>query len=267
MMNQIALRFVLIILLAVNTQGSIEKNQFRIFNQPYELKNEKKNESNERTKELAKTKRVIANSSDAKAVELLEENKERLDIKKWLTHLPKIEENSKAADFINRIGPIATVIAKEKGIYPSVMIAQAGLESGWGSSDLARKHNNLMGTKGSKQGNNVTMTTREEVAGEEIEINAGFSIYNSWGDSLNHYGRMMRDGLDWDNNYYEGTWRENTESYKDATAWLVGRYATDSSYAEKLNKTIEKYNLMRFDEVNVLDYDYEEILTKATVEI
>ena len=41
--------------------------------------------------------------------------------------------------------------------------------------------------------------------------------------------------------------KSNTSSYRDATAWLTGRYATDPSYNAKLNNVITAYNLTQYD--------------------
>jgi len=205
--------------------------------------------------------------TETKAVEPTASKEEpAAQIKAWTEELPKIDEDSHQADFINAVAPAAILIAQEHDIYPSVMIAQAGLESSWGRSDLAQKHNNLMGTKGSWEGENVVVRTREDVDGKSVYIDAGFSVYESWADSLERYGSLMAQGLDWDNTYYEGTWRENAETYKEATAWLEGRYATDSAYADKLNSTIQSYGLDRFDEIEPLENFLEEPLKYLTVQ-
>jgi|SRR5699024_2438952 len=185
---------------------------------------------------------------------------------KWKESFPKYKENSIQIQFIQTIAPAAVLIANQYGIYPSVMIAQAALESSWGQSDLATLHNNLMGTKGSWNGESVTARTREDVNGESIYINAGFSVYDSWSDSLYRYGYLMRNGLNWDPEYYQGTWRKNTDSYLDATAWLQGRYATDTSYANKLNQTIHSFSLDQYDSIESLDEDLEELLTKLNTQ-
>ena len=57
------------------------------------------------------------------------------------------------------------------------------------------------------------------------------------------YAEKLRNGVSWDPNYYKGTWKENTTSYQDATLYLTGRYATDSSYYIKLNAIISAYDL------------------------
>lgn len=171
----------------------------------------------------------------------------------WEQSIPTYSDDSPQGRFINEIARDAVEIAHENNIYPSVMIAQAGLESNWGRSGLAVNYNNLMGTKGSWNGKTVNMRTREDVGGQSIHINAGFSVYDSWGDSLARYGQLLRNGLSGNSTFYMGTWRENADSYKDASAYLQGRYATDVNYTSKLNNTIDTYDLARFDSIQPLD--------------
>ena len=47
--------------------------------------------------------------------------------------------------------------------------------------------------------------------------------------------------------YYSGTWRGNAQNYKEATAALQGKYATDPNYSKKLNNIIEKWHLFQYD--------------------
>ena len=55
--------------------------------------------------------------------------------------------------FLNQIIPSATVIAAQNDLYASVMMAQAILESGWGTSTLSKAPNyNLFGIKGEYNG-------------------------------------------------------------------------------------------------------------------
>jgi LysM repeat protein len=155
------------------------------------------------------------------------------------------------AQFIEQIAPYAQRVAHENGLYASVMIAQAALESGYGRSGLSLPPNhNLFGIKGSYQGQSVTVSTREYYADRGwITINDQFKRYPSYEESFVDNARTIRNGPSWNNQYYSGAWIENTNSYRDATAWLQGRYATDPTYASKLNNLIETYNLTRFDSV------------------
>ena len=200
--------------------------------------------------------------------EKIEETKETPQemIENWTKNFPTYDGDSKQTQFIQRIAPAAVLIADQYGIYPSVMIAQAALESSWGQSDLATVYNNLMGTKGTWKGESITVRTREDVNGESVYINAGFSVYESWGASLYRYGNLMRNGLNWDTEYYHGTWRENTDSYLEATDWLQGRYATDTSYANKLNQTIQTFNLEQYDAIESPDENLEELLKELDLQ-
>ena len=147
------------------------------------------------------------------------------------------------ADLITSIGETARQIGQERNLYASVMIAQAILESNSGQSVLSQPpYYNFFGIKGSYNGNSVTMLTWEDDGnGNSYEVHQAFRTYNSLSDSLNDYANL----LSWD--LYSGTWKSNTTSYQDATAALTGLYATDTSYADKLNALIEQYGLTTYD--------------------
>ena len=68
------------------------------------------------------------------------------------------------AEFLNKAAKQAVKAAKKYGTYPSVMIAQAIVESGWGQSGLAVNANNLFGMKADDSWTGATYTskTREE---------------------------------------------------------------------------------------------------------
>ena len=190
------------------------------------------------------------------------EEKQQIALKTWQESFPTYDSDSHQTQFIETIAPAAVLIAETYGIYPSVMIAQAALESSWGQSGLAQSYNNLMGTKGSWKGESVTVSTREDVNGQSVYINAGFSVYDSWAESLGRYGQLMKNGVAHDPEIYTGTQRENAKTYQEATAWLQGRYATDTAYAKKLNQTIESFNLNQYDDIETKDFDLEETLPK-----
>lgn len=151
--------------------------------------------------------------------------------------------------FLNSLIPSASVIAQKNDLYASVMMAQAVLESGWGTSKLASEPNhNLFGIKGEYEGSSVNMNTLEDSGNQNYyEIQANFRKYPSYHESLEDYASLLRNGTDWDPLFYSGTWKSNTSNYQDATAYLTGRYATDTAYASKLNQIIEKNNLAVYD--------------------
>ncbi|MFC0290131.1 glycoside hydrolase family 73 protein [Bombilactobacillus bombi] len=151
--------------------------------------------------------------------------------------------------FIQTIAPVAQQAANQYNLYPSVMMAQAILESGWGASQASQAPNyNFFGIKGDYNGASFNMPTKEWSKEKGYyTIDSYFRKYPNMAASFMDNGNKLRNGLSWNSAYYSGTWRENTTSYKDATAWLQGRYATDPSYASKLNNLIETYNLTQYD--------------------
>lgn len=151
--------------------------------------------------------------------------------------------------FINLASGQAQSVASSNDLYASVMIAQAILESDWGRSGLSvSPNNNLFGIKGSYNGQSVTMKTQEFLNGKWVTIDAKFRKYPSYTESFQDNARLLKTtSFQRGVYFYSGAWKSNTNSYKDATAWLTGRYATAPNYATSLNGLIEKYNLTQYD--------------------
>ena len=151
--------------------------------------------------------------------------------------------------FLDSIIPDAYKLANDNDLYASVMIAQAILESNWGASGLsAAPYYNLFGIKGTYNGEGVTFYTLEDDgSGNYYQIRDSFRDYPSYKESLNDYANKMVNGVSWDSEFYSGTWKSNTSSYKDATAALTGTYATDTRYGGKLNNLITTHGLTHYD--------------------
>jgi len=134
-------------------------------------------------------------------------------------------------EFINLISAEVQRYADEYNIYASVMMAQAALQSGWGTSATAQApNNNVMGITAGSNEQGVEYRTYENIVA-----------------SLKDCAELIRNGVSWDKNFYSGAWRENAATYEEATKWLTGRYAIDPNYHLKLNELIKRYNLTRFD--------------------
>ncbi|MHC5216767.1 glucosaminidase domain-containing protein [Enterococcus sp. LJL128] len=177
-----------------------------------------------------------------------------------------IPRNLTTQAFINEIGEDAREIAGKNNLYASVMIAQAILESGSGNSALASAPNyNLFGIKGSYEGSSVNFLTQEDTGGGQmISIRAGFRKYPSYKESLTDYMKLLSNGVSGNKNFYSGTWKNKTDGYQDATKYLTGRYATDTSYASKLNSLIKAYELDQYDELNAEKETLSSISKKVT---
>lgn len=158
-------------------------------------------------------------------------------------------EGPSVEEFIGEIAETARKLGSDNDLYASVMIAQAILESQYGQSGLASSPNyNLFGIKGKYQNNSVVLETSEDDgAGNMTTIQAEFRKYPSYEDSLKDYVHLLRNGVSWNKQYYTSVFKSNTTSYRDATHYLTGSYATDSKYDEKLNRLIAEYDLVQYD--------------------
>ncbi|MGN7271121.1 phage tail protein [Bacillus licheniformis] len=158
-------------------------------------------------------------------------------------------------DFIKEIAPDAQRVYKKYDILASLIIAQACLESAWGTSGLAQKGKNLFGIKGTYNGQYVLMwTTEYDRKGNATRVQAKFRKYPSWYASLQDLAKLYVNGTSWDPDHYKAIVGE--KDYKKATAALVkAGYATDPAYGTKLNNLIETYNLTQYDSVDDIPVD------------
>ena len=160
------------------------------------------------------------------------------------------EIDQKQSHFLSAIKQGAMDGAKE-GVLPSITVAQAILESGWGSSELAKApNNNLFGIKDSEDwnGESVTVLTQEYVNGGYITVNAAFRKYASWNDSVVDHAKFFTS-TEWRKNNYRKV--VNETDYRIAAQELKNAgYATDPGYAGKLISLIEAYKLYEWDEMS-----------------
>lgn len=168
--------------------------------------------------------------------------------------------NEQTQNFILKIAEDARRIGQEQDLYASVMIAQAILESGSGQSLLSQEpYNNLFGIKGTYEGQGVTFETKEDDGeGQLYSVESTFRQYDDLSQSLEDYSNLLKDGLIGDNEFYKGTWKSETNSYKEATEYLTGRYATDVYYNEKLDSIILAYDLAQYDYPKDNDEEYSD---------
>lgn len=144
--------------------------------------------------------------------------------------------------FIEQLGASAMQVSASSDLYASIMVAQALVETGFGTSTLsAAPYYNLFGVKEYSGGPSVTMSTQEFLNGQWVTMNEPFAVYSSYAESFQAHASLLASS------YYAGAWKSHTNSYQDAAVYLTGRYATDPSYASKLISLIQSYNLTRFD--------------------
>ncbi|WP_404388677.1 LysM peptidoglycan-binding domain-containing protein [Ligilactobacillus animalis] len=146
--------------------------------------------------------------------------------------------------FLNNIAGPAQQVAQQRGLYASLMIAQAALESGWGGSYLSTSAYNLFGVKWSGSGAYIELPTQEFYNGSYHTIYDKFQRYSSYAESLNGYANVITTR-------FPKSTRANSANYAIAAQNLrygvYGTYATAPDYADKLIRVIQAYNLIAYD--------------------
>ena len=99
--------------------------------------------------------------------------------------------NAKSQNFIESVAQGAINGWTKYGVLPSVTVAQAILESGWGQSALSTQAHNLFGIKGSYNGQYVTMQTREVYNGQSYYIYDNFRKYANNSESVEDHGNFL----------------------------------------------------------------------------
>lgn len=152
--------------------------------------------------------------------------------------------------FINKVKDGAIQGWHECKILPSVTIAQACLESGWGKSELTKKANNLFGIKAKEdwKGESVTIKTAEyDKNNNKFYIEAPFRKYKSWQESIVDHSKFFASTA-WRKENYKKIFGE-TDYKKAAQALQEAGYATSQTYASQLVGLIEMYKLYKYDDI------------------
>ena len=151
--------------------------------------------------------------------------------------------NAHSQQFIQSVAQGAIDGWNQYRVLPSVTVAQAILESGWGRSSLSTSAHNLFGIKGSYNGHSVVMRTREVYGGRSVYVNANFRAYANNSESVTDHGRFLNV-----NSRYRNLLGD-TNYVSVANKLRQDGYATDPSYANALINLIRTYNLTQLDSV------------------
>lgn len=158
----------------------------------------------------------------------------------------------KQKNFIKVIGESAKKDMQTSHILASITTAQAILESGYGTSELAKKANALFGIKKNGwTGKTYTVKSKEEINGKLVWKTSVFRKYDSYADSItDHSLYLMTRKVDGKNLTYSKVVGEC--NYKKATQALQNAgYSSYSNYANMLCNLIEKYKLTQYDVLTV----------------
>ena len=154
--------------------------------------------------------------------------------------------NEKQINFINKIAPMAKADwEKNHIVIPSITISQAIQESGWATSILAVKANNLFGIKATKD---WTGPTFDKASGEYTPGGAGyvkvstFRVYDTWAGGIEDHSKFLSRP------HYAGVIGQ-TDFCLAAHALKMGGYATGPYYSQHIAKNILDYKLYKYDPI------------------
>ena len=132
-----------------------------------------------------------------------------------------------------------------KVLFPSVLLAQAILESGWGDSGLTKISNNFFGVKTHKwKGESVMYKTREEINGKSVYVMAPFRKYDTPEDSFNDRNNFLKTNPTYTKN---GVFDSNN-ALEQIQALKRAGYATDSKYVDEVYTIIKQNGLEDYDD-------------------
>jgi hypothetical protein len=167
---------------------------------------------------------------------------------------------------IKQVAPIYQEVMKDTGMLASVGLAQFCLESGYGTTDLAKEANNMHGMKCSLSGNtwdgsvwdghsSYGKYSPEVYNGKTVMVYSEFrkypSIYKSVQDRAAYFIGAWLDAAKTRHRY------PNVNMIKEAEEQVrllkAGGYATDPNYVSKLLNIIRRFDLTQYDKGIVPD--------------
>jgi len=129
----------------------------------------------------------------------------------------------------------AQQVSQATGVPVSVILAQSGLESGWGTRVVGYAY---FGVKGhAPDGSSTKFVTHEVVHGKSTVLKATFRDYTSYSEAALDYAQMLR-------RVFPQAFLE-----KDSIKFVahLHRYATDGRYVPKVQGIIRHNNLQQYD--------------------
>ena len=132
------------------------------------------------------------------------------------------------------------------GIPASFTIAQAAVESGWGTSQQCLQDFNYFGIKaiGGWTGETQNWETREVINGQSVMVNAAFRKYPDLTAGLEDHAAFLTG-----NERYAPAFQHKDDSIAFAQAVAAAGYATDPHYAQTIISIIQAHSLQQYDAV------------------
>lgn len=142
-----------------------------------------------------------------------------------------------ADDFVATMLPLAKDAAARIGVDPTVLVAQAALETGWGKSIMRQQDgsssHNLFGIKAQSgwKGPEARAITSEFRDGQMVKETADFRSYDSYASSFHDLVSFLQN-----NDRYQETLKSADNPEQFVKALQRAGYATDPDYASKITQ-------------------------------
>lgn len=160
----------------------------------------------------------------------------------------KLQPTAKEAQFIAELATPAKANYFETGILPSITIAQAILESNWGSSDLALATHNLFGIKADSRWDGPSMSFETLEYADQMII-GNFRQYENWQQSIDDHAAFLVNNPRYQQaGVFEAkTYRTQAQALQDAGYSTAEDEDGNRVYAKRLGELIRQYNLQLYD--------------------
>ena len=169
--------------------------------------------------------------------------------------------------FIEKIVPLVQeVFCDSRGVNPSVVIAQAILESGYGTSKLS-KYNNIFGLNNYNDGylvnaGYVLIEVPQEKNGKLYYNYEKMATFDNLLDCIKSLKKWYTRPK-----YIEPIREAGNNSTKQITAIKNCGYATDSNYVNKIVDIIKRHNLTQYDSLYTIQCGAYSIEDNAISEV
>ncbi len=149
-------------------------------------------------------------------------------------HVSKTARFDSPEEFVAALRPGVEAAARELGVSPRILMAQAALETGWGQhmpADSEAASFNLFGIKAdaSWQGESVQAQTIEFQNGQSDSCLANFRRYTDYSESVRDYVRFIQDQP-----RYAAALDHGGSDQRYIQALSEAGYATDPHYAARV---------------------------------
>ena len=153
------------------------------------------------------------------------------------------------SEFLTALSPMVLNASRAHGVLPSITLAQAVLESGWGRSQLTRDYHNLFGVKAGSSSQRIRVASREHMRGRLRPSHQTFRRYESKAQSIAAHAELLAT----DRRYAHA--RPHWTDRHRFLASIAPRYASSPNYPNAVNEIIDLYDLDRWDALIVAAFE------------